>query len=95
MDVLMPCNLGWGFLPDQGIELAKLAVESCFWPLYEVENGKWKVTYIPKEKKPVTEFFKLQKRFSHLFKKENKSFLDEIQSDIDKNWQGLLKKSEA
>lgn len=95
MDVLMPCNLGWGFPPEQGIEMAKLAVETCFWPLYEVEDGKWKVTYIPKEKKPVAEFFKLQKRFSHLFKPENKSLLDEIQHDLDKNWQELLKKSES
>jgi len=91
MNVFMPCNLGWGFLPDQGLELAKLAVETCFWPLFEVEDGKYKVTYVPKEKKPVTEFFKTQKRFAHLFKDENKHILDEIQARVDKNWNDLLK----
>lgn len=92
MNVLMPCNLGWGFLPDQGIEHAKLAVETCFWPLYEVENGKWKVNYVPKEKKPIVEFYKTQKRFAHLLKPENKAILAEIQARIDKNWQDLLNK---
>ncbi len=95
MNVFMPCNLGWGFLPDQGIELAKLAVETCFWPLYEVENGKYKVTYVPKEKKPIAEFYKLQKRFSHLFKETNKKILEDIQAKVDKTWAELLKKSEA
>ncbi|MCM8780294.1 MAG: thiamine pyrophosphate-dependent enzyme, partial [Candidatus Omnitrophica bacterium] len=93
MNVFMPCNLGWGFLPDQGIEIAKLAVETCFWPLYEVENGKWKITYMPKEKKPIAEFYKAQKRFAHLFNEENKSFLDELQAYIDKVWQDLLGKA--
>lgn len=95
MNVLMPCNLGWGYLPDQGIELAKLAVDTCFWPLYEVENGKYKVNYIPKEKKPITEFYKLQKRFAHLMKPANKGIIDEIQARIDKNWNDLLKKAEV
>jgi len=95
MNVLMPCNLGWGFLPDKGLEHAKMAVETCFWPLYEVENGKWKVNYIPKEKKPVVEFYKTQKRFAHLFKPENKPLLDELQAHVDKVWADLLKKAEC
>ncbi|MDD5449389.1 MAG: thiamine pyrophosphate-dependent enzyme [Candidatus Omnitrophica bacterium] len=89
MNVLEPCTLGWGFLPDQGIEVAKLAVETCFWPLYEIENGKYKLTYIPKEKKPVTEFLKTQRRFSHLFKEENKQIISQIQADVDKAWADL------
>lgn len=93
MDVLMPCTLGWGFMHDQGIEMAKLAVETCFWPLYEVENGKYKITYMPKEKKPVEEFYKAQKRFAHLFKPENKHILDELQTKVDQSWNELLKKS--
>ena len=95
MNVLMPCNLGWGYLQDQGMEIGKLAVETCFWPLYEIENGKYRITYVPKEKKPVIEFFKLQKRFAHLLKPENKPLLDEIQAGIDKSWSDLLKKAES
>lgn len=95
MNVLMPCTLGWGYTQDQGMEIAKLAVETCFWPLGEVENGKWKVTYIPKEKKPLIEFYKTQKRFAHLLKPENKKLLDEIQAHVDEVWDELLKKSAA
>jgi len=95
MNVLMPCNLGWGYLPDQGIEMAKLAVETCYWPLYEVENGKYNVNYIPKEKKPISEFYKTQKRLAHLLKPENKPLLDEIQARVDEAWNGLLKKAES
>ncbi len=93
MNVLMPCNLGWGYLPDQGLEFAKLAVETCFWPLFEVENGKYKINYIPKEKKPITEFYKSQRRFAHLFKPENKEILETLQARIDKTWNDLLSKA--
>jgi pyruvate ferredoxin oxidoreductase beta subunit len=95
INVIMPCTLGWRFPTDQGIDMAKLAVETCFWPLYEVENGKWTVTYKPKEKKPLVEFVQTQGRFSHLKKEKNKFIVDELQRELDKDWQELLKKSEA
>ncbi|MEE8360314.1 MAG: thiamine pyrophosphate-dependent enzyme [Candidatus Omnitrophota bacterium] len=95
INVIMPCPLGWRFATDQGIEMAKLAVETCFWPLYEVENRKWNVTYKPKEKKPFTEFIEKQGRFSHLKKEKNKFILDELQKEVDDNWEELLWKSEV
>ena len=52
---------------DQTIELARLAVDTCFWPLYEVVEGEYKLTYKPKEKKPLTDFLRKQDRFRHLF----------------------------
>jgi len=95
MNIIMPCTLGWRFMMDQGIEMAKLAVETCFWPLYEVENGKWNVTYKPKEKKPLTEFIEKQGRFLHLKKEKNKYIAEELQRETDKDWEALLKRSEA
>jgi len=95
MNIIMPCTLGWRFMTDQGIEIAKLAVETCFWPLYEVENGKLTVTYKPKEKKPLVEFTEKQGRFSHLKKEKNKFIIDELQKDVDKDWQELLRKAEG
>ncbi len=92
MNILMPCTLGWRFTTDQGIEIAKLAVETCFWPLYEVENGKYSMTYKPKEKKPLLEFIERQGRFSHLKKEKNRYIIDELQRRVDKDWQDLLKK---
>ena len=72
--------------------MGKLAIETCIWPLYEVENGVYKLTYKPKTKKPVAEWLKLQGRFRHLFKPGNEKILEEIQANVDKNWNELLKK---
>ncbi len=95
MAVLQPCQLGWGYPMKDTVEMGKLAVETCFWPLYEVENGVYKLSYKPKEKKPVAEWLKLQTRFKHLFKPGNEKILEAIQANVDKNWNDLLKKCEA
>jgi pyruvate ferredoxin oxidoreductase beta subunit len=91
INILSPCPPGWRYPSDQSIELSRLAVETCFWPLYEVENGKYKVTYKPKEVRQLTDWFKPQGRFSHLFRPENKAILDEIQQQVHADWQALLK----
>ena len=49
------------------MEINKLAVETCFWPLYEVIDGKYIINYKPKNKLPVKDFLKAQGRFKHLF----------------------------
>ncbi|MBN2453637.1 MAG: pyruvate ferredoxin oxidoreductase [Candidatus Omnitrophica bacterium] len=91
INVFQPCRLGWSYDPAKTCEIGRLAVETCSWPLYEVIDGQYKVSK-PKEKKPVTEFIKMQGRFRHLLKPENKALLDDIQAIIDKNWESLLKK---
>ena len=84
-------RVGFGLHAD--LELAKLAVETCFWPLYEVENGVYKLTYKPKEKKPLTDWITPQGRFRHLKSPNNKHIIDELQAEVDKRWEELLKKS--
>ncbi|HNV34488.1 MAG TPA: thiamine pyrophosphate-dependent enzyme [Bacillota bacterium] len=91
--VIQPCVLGWKYEASDSMKLAKLAVDTCFWPLYEVVNGVYKITYMPKEKLPVTEFLKAQGRFQHLFRPENAELLKEIQADVDYKWNRLLKLS--
>ncbi len=71
--------------------VCKMAVETCFWPLFEVENGVWKLSYRPKNKLPIEEFLKLQGRFRHLFKPGNEALIAEIQKDVDEKWAQLLK----
>ncbi len=92
INVFSPCQRGWRYPPEKTVEIAKLAVETCFWPIYEIENGKLKITYKPKEKKPISEFLKLQGRFQHLFKPGNENVLEEIQKQVDQHWEWLLKK---
>jgi len=90
MNVIMPCTLGWRFPTNMGIEIAKLAVETTFWPLYEAENGKVKVNYKPRQIKPLYDFIKTQRRFAHLDKPDNKYIIDELQVQVNKEWEELL-----
>ncbi len=91
INVLQPCTLGWRYPMDKTIEIAKLAVETRFWPLYEVENGKYKLSYKPSKEVPVIEFIKTQGRFKHLLKPENKVIIDKIQENVDSEWEKLVK----
>ena len=93
MNILSPCNRGWRSRTDDAIMLSRLAVETCYWPLYEIENGVTKVTFKPKEKKPLVDFLKPQGRFKHLFAPENENMLKNFQEMVDKEWGVLLKAS--
>ncbi|WP_026893625.1 thiamine pyrophosphate-dependent enzyme [Clostridiisalibacter paucivorans] len=95
LNVFTPCPRGWRYETPKLMEIIKLAVDTCYWPLYEVEDGQWRLNYRPKEKRPITEFLKLQGRFKHLFNEENKGLLDELQNEIDIKWENLLSKCEA
>lgn len=89
LNVLCLCPTEWKYEESKGIELAKTAVDSCVWPLYEVENGKYKINYKPKEKKPILEWIKPQGRFRHLFKEENAWLVEEFQKKVDEEWEEL------
>ncbi len=89
LNVLCMCPTEWKYDESKGVELAKIAVDTCVWPLYEVENGKYKLNYKPKEKKPILEWIKPQGRFRHLFKEENAWVLEEFQKKVDEEWEEL------
>jgi len=92
INVLSSCNRGWRHETDQAIEVTRLAVETCYWPLYEVEDGQWKLTHRPKEKLPIEEFLKPQGRFRHLFSEENKHIIGQLQAEVDRKWRQLLER---
>lgn len=94
LNVLSPCPRGWGYPTDMLMEINKLAVETCYWPLYEVENGKYRITYKPAKKLPIEEFLKPQKRFKHMFKPGNEWMIEEFQKEVDRRWEALLKLEE-
>ncbi|MFH1379959.1 MAG: thiamine pyrophosphate-dependent enzyme [bacterium] len=95
INVLAPCRLGWPHDPAKTLDLGRAAANTCFWPLYEVINGKYKINYRPKEKLPITEWLKLQRRFKHLFRPENKHIIDDIQRESDARWEHLQKLEQA
>ncbi|MGL4669701.1 MAG: pyruvate synthase subunit PorB [Methanobacteriaceae archaeon] len=64
--ISQPCTTGWGYDPSKTIELGRLAVESGAWNLFEIEDGEFKVTYKPSQRRPITDYLNAQKRFKHL-----------------------------
>jgi pyruvate ferredoxin oxidoreductase beta subunit len=85
INVLAPCPRGWRHGSEATVAIGRLAVETGFWPLFEVENDVWRLTMPARarELKPVTEFLKAQGRFRHLFRPGNEELLDHIQQDVD------------
>ena len=81
----VPCPLGWGSDPSRTIELARMAVNSGLFPLYEVESGEMKVRKISK-KVSVEEYLKQQVRFRHLFGKDGaRKEVEQVQAVADAN----------
>ncbi len=93
INALSPCPRGWITNTPDTIELTRVAVDTCFWPLYEVEDGRWKVNYKPKEKRPLIDWLKMQGRFKHLFNPENQGIIEELQADVNRRWEKLLNKA--
>jgi pyruvate ferredoxin oxidoreductase beta subunit len=91
LNVLSPCPNEWKIPSAKGIEITKLAADTCIWPIYEIRTGnRVSVNYKPKQKLPVTQWLKSQARFQHLLVRENKWIVDKIQEEVDKEWNLLL-----
>ncbi|MDG7039901.1 MAG: pyruvate ferredoxin oxidoreductase [Nitrososphaerota archaeon] len=86
LHVYAPCNRGWRFEPKDTVEVAKRAVETRFFPLYEVENGRYRITVPVAKPRPLEDFLSLQGRFSHLLKPENLEVLKELKSIVEERW---------
>ncbi len=83
------CPTGWGIPSELSIKIARMAVQTNIFPLYEVENGvHYTINYRPKGYL-VKEYFKLQGRFRHLTDGD----LDQIQEMVDEDWNLLLRKA--
>lgn len=81
IDMLCSCQPGWGVEEQMMVEAGRMMVETGIWPMYEIENKKFKLSYRPKMLK-VEEAFKLQKRFRHLDKK----MIREVQKIVNEEW---------
>jgi pyruvate ferredoxin oxidoreductase beta subunit len=84
--VLAPCPLGWRFETSETIRLAKLAVQTRYFPLYEVDKGKYKLSMKVPKPIPLEEFLKPQGRFRHLFAPEFTKNLEELRRQVESNW---------
>lgn len=89
LHILAPCPPGWKTSNEQTISFARQAVDSCVFPLFEVERGiKYTITYKPSEKIPVSKYLSRQGRFRHLTKED----VEKIQAGVDQYWERLLRR---
>ena len=99
LNIMAPCPRGWRTKSSDTAELARLAVDTGFWPSFEVEDGKWTMTMPAKIKKdglrPVEDFLKPQGRFKHLFKPGNEALLENAQKSVDEFYDYLVKRCEC
>ncbi|MBI2873883.1 MAG: pyruvate ferredoxin oxidoreductase [Firmicutes bacterium] len=92
LNVISSCPPGWHHEPELAMELTRKAVETRFWPLFEVENGNWRMTYKPRHPVDLEEWLRPQGRFRHLFHPENQALLEDVKSDVERNWQKILQR---
>ncbi len=90
LNIMAPCPRGWRYPTEDLMEICRLAVETCYWPMFEVIEGEWKLNYEPKVKLPIVDFLRPQGRFRHLFQKGNEWALEAFQKEVDKRWEQLL-----
>jgi pyruvate ferredoxin oxidoreductase beta subunit len=95
LNVLTSCPVGWGYEPRLSNHILDTAVDSLFWPLFEVVGGRYRLTYRPERPVPVERWLEGQKRFAHLLRPESREFVDRIQADVDADWAALLDRCEA
>ena len=90
LNVMAPCPTGWKYKTDEIMYICKLAVETNYWPLFEVIDGKWILNYEPKNRLPIEDFLRTQGRFKHLFKPGNEHLIEKFQKEVDRRWEDLL-----
>ena len=88
LHILSVCPTGWRSPPDITIELGRLAVQTGVFPLYEIEDGRYKLSVKTPKLKPVQDYLKLQGRFRHL----SEGTIREIQHRVDKEYAKLMGK---
>ena len=85
IQILSPCPTGWRCPTDNAVEVGRSAVQCGMFPLYEVENGKYKINVTPEPLKPVAEYLKGQGRFRHLTETD----ITKIQEKVNQDWAKL------
>jgi pyruvate ferredoxin oxidoreductase beta subunit len=92
LNVLSPCPRGWRSDGAESIDMAREAVNTCYWPLFEYEDGEYRLTYRPQHKLPLVPWLKRQGRFAHLFQAGNEEALKNLEAWVDSEWERLLRK---
>ncbi|MDQ0200219.1 thiamine pyrophosphate-dependent enzyme [Neobacillus ginsengisoli] len=96
--ILITCPLNWKSKDELGQTIVEAAVNSCFFPLYEVERGITTITYDPEDKNKriaVSEWLKLMGKTKHLLKEDSKAMLQMFDNEVERRWMRLRAKHES
>ncbi|HEX6762110.1 MAG TPA: thiamine pyrophosphate-dependent enzyme [Gaiellaceae bacterium] len=95
LNVLTDCPVGWGHEPRLANRVLDAAVDTAFWPLYEVVHGEYRLSYVPERLLPIEHWLGLQARFAHLLRPERRELVERIQSQVDADWNDLRSRCTA
>ncbi|PZM64717.1 thiamine pyrophosphate-dependent enzyme [Paenibacillus dendritiformis] len=93
--ILITCPLNWLSEDRAGTQIVQAAVDSCFFPLYEVERGVTTITYDPEEKNkkiPLLDWLTMMGKTKHLAKPENAELLGVFEREVERRWSVLRAK---
>jgi pyruvate ferredoxin oxidoreductase beta subunit len=85
LHLLVPCVPGWGIESELSVEIARLATQTYLFPVFEIEEGVITKVKKPKERKPVEDYLRPQRRFAHLFKAGGEPILEELREIAEEN----------
>lgn len=89
--IIIPCLPGWGVQDNSAVQVARLAVETGVFPLFEVEDGLKYTLSVDTKTRAVADYLKQQKRYRHLSDDD----IAALQADVDEEWERLLSKASA
>jgi pyruvate ferredoxin oxidoreductase beta subunit len=89
LNVLTDCPVGWGHEPRLTAAVLDAAVDTNFWPLYEVVAGTYRLTHVPERRLPVERWLEGQARFAHLLEPGSRALVEQIQAQVDADWAEL------
>ncbi|MBM4436911.1 MAG: pyruvate ferredoxin oxidoreductase, partial [Actinobacteria bacterium] len=95
LNVLVPCVTGWKAESQEAVDLGNLALETNFWPLYEIDDGVCRLTRRIREPKPIEDYFKRQGRFRHLLRPEGAAMLAAFKASLQQRYERLLMLEQA
>jgi pyruvate ferredoxin oxidoreductase alpha subunit len=90
--ILSFCPLNWRTTDDAAEDVLQAAIDSCFFPLYEVEHGRTNLTYDPEaadRRKSVADWLGLMGKTRHLIAPDNAEWLTDVQFEVDRRWRRL------
>jgi pyruvate ferredoxin oxidoreductase alpha subunit len=90
--ILSFCPLNWRTTDDAAEPVLQAAIDTCFFPLYEVEHGHTTLTYDPEaadRRRPVGDWLQAMGKTRHLLKPQNAETVQNIQAEVDRRWRRL------